>query len=58
MGSIRQDAWANAHHMAVEQDKPALEQGHYLHPDLYRESEQKRIGSAHSPELITPALSR
>jgi trimeric autotransporter adhesin len=58
MRSNRQDAWANAHRIPVEQDKPALEQGYYLHPDLYGESEQKRIGSAYSPELITPALSR
>ena len=30
---IRQDAWANAHRIAVEADKPASERGHYLHPD-------------------------
>jgi hypothetical protein len=32
---IRQDAWANAHRIPVEVDKPAADQGRYLHPDLY-----------------------
>lgn len=29
---IRQDAWANAHRIVVEENKPAEEVGHYLHP--------------------------
>jgi hypothetical protein len=29
---IRQDAYANAHRIVVEEDKPAEEVGHYLHP--------------------------
>src|SRR5579863_5923633 len=32
---IRRDRWANAHRIPVEQDKPAADQGRYLHPDLY-----------------------
>jgi hypothetical protein len=32
---IRKDRWANAHRIPVEQDKPAADQGRYLHPDLY-----------------------
>jgi len=32
---IRKDPWANAHRIPVEQDKPAADQGRYLHPDLY-----------------------
>jgi len=32
---IRQDAWANAHRIAVEEDKPMQERGYYLHPELY-----------------------
>jgi trimeric autotransporter adhesin len=43
MGSNRQDAWARAHRIPVEQDKPAEEQGFYLHPELYGESEQKGL---------------
>ncbi len=29
---IRQDAWANAHRIPVEEEKPATERGLYLHP--------------------------
>ena len=32
---IRQDAWANAHRIPVEEDKPAQERGLYIHPELY-----------------------
>ena len=32
---VRRDAYANAHRLPVEQEKPAAERGHYLHPDLY-----------------------
>jgi hypothetical protein len=32
---IRQDPWANAHRIPVEQAKPEIERGLYLHPELY-----------------------
>jgi hypothetical protein len=32
---VRQDAWAAANPIAVEEDKVDQERGHYLHPDLY-----------------------
>ena len=32
---IRKDAWANANRIPVEVDKPAEDQGRYLHPELY-----------------------
>lgn len=32
---IRQDAWANAHRIPVEEVKPPEEQGHYQHPQLF-----------------------
>ena len=32
---IRQDAYANAHRIQVEEQKPPKEQGHYLHPELF-----------------------
>ena len=31
---IRQDAYANANRVQVEEQKPPREQGHYLHPEL------------------------
>ena len=32
---IRQDPWAEANRIVVEEAKPAAEQGYYLHPALY-----------------------
>jgi hypothetical protein len=32
---IRQDAWANAHRIAGEEEKQGAERGHYLHPELF-----------------------
>ena len=32
---VRQDAWANAHRIAVEEKKPEAERGSYLHPREY-----------------------
>jgi hypothetical protein len=32
---IRQDAYANAHRIQVEEDKPPQEHGRYLHPELF-----------------------
>ncbi|MFN7997037.1 MAG: hypothetical protein U0Q18_25715 [Bryobacteraceae bacterium] len=32
---VRRDPYANAHRIPVSEDKPAAEQGHYLHPDVY-----------------------
>ncbi len=49
---IRQDAWANAHRMRVEEDKPTEEQGHYLHPELYGESEEKHVRLMRYPETV------
>jgi hypothetical protein len=40
---VRQDAWANAHRIPVEQDKDASEKGHYLHPELFGHSEDASI---------------
>lgn len=35
---IRQDAWANAHRIPVEEMKPAGARGTYLHPELFGQS--------------------
>lgn len=32
---IRQDAYANAHRIPVEEEKPSAERGTYLHPDVF-----------------------
>ena len=47
---IRQDAWANAHRIPVEEEKPEQERGFYLHPELYSAAEEKgRAVGAFSP---------
>jgi len=40
----RQDAWANAHRIPVEQIKPEDEHGTYLHPELYGAPETSAVG--------------
>src|SRR5580692_2571436 len=49
---IRQDAWANAHRIPVEQQKPALERGFYLHPELYGAPEEKGVLWARDPKAM------
>jgi hypothetical protein len=49
---IRQDAWANAHRIPVEQEKPEVERGFYLHPELYGASEEKGVLWARDPKAM------
>ena len=49
---VRQDAWANAHRIPVEQDKPAAERGFYLHPELFGASAQKGVLWARYPNAM------
>ena len=48
----RQDAWANAHRIPVEIEKPERERGYYLHPELYGAPEDKSIEWARHPEMM------
>ncbi len=48
---IRHDAWAEAHRIPVEQTKPEVEQGHYLHPELYGQSFEESVEHARHPEI-------
>jgi len=41
---IRQDAFANAHRIPNEEEKPGQERGKYLHPELFGASEEQAIG--------------
>jgi trimeric autotransporter adhesin len=41
---IRQDAYANAHRIPNDEEKPADERGRYLHPELFGASEDQAIG--------------
>jgi trimeric autotransporter adhesin len=47
---IRQDAWANAHRIPTEEEKPANEQGHYLHPELFGAGPDQAVGSSQPPQ--------
>jgi hypothetical protein len=49
---VRHDAYADAHRIKVEEDKPALERGYYLHPDLFGQSEEKGVEWARHPEMM------
>jgi len=49
---IRQDAYATAHPLVVEQEKDARERGHYIHPELYGAPEQQSIQWARHPEVM------
>jgi hypothetical protein len=49
---IRQDAWANAHRIPVEETKPERERGFYLHPELYDAGEEKGVLWATHPQAV------
>jgi len=50
---VRQDAYAAAHRIKVEEDKPAQERGRYLHPELFGATEKEAIGN--QPATTLPA---
>jgi hypothetical protein len=50
----RQDAWANAHRIPAEVDKPEDERGYYVHPELFGAGPDKNIVAAHRPDLFDP----
>jgi hypothetical protein len=41
---IRHDAYADAHRIQVEVEKPPQEQGHYLHPELFGAGPEQTVG--------------
>ena len=49
---VRQDAYAKAHPLVVEQEKDARERGHYIHPELYGASEEQSIEWARHPAMM------
>ena len=48
----RKDPWAEANRPAVEQDKPAAEQGTYLHPESYGQPEETGIEWVRNPKMM------
>jgi hypothetical protein len=51
---IRQDAWANAHRIPVEEMKAEKERGFYRHPELYNAPPEKSISWARHPRVMNP----
>jgi hypothetical protein len=49
---IRQDAYANANRIPVEETKPAAERGYYRNPELFGQPEEKQIEWARHPEMM------
>ncbi len=49
---IRQDPWANAHRIPVEQEKEAKVKGFYLHPELYGAPAERQIEWARHPGMM------
>jgi trimeric autotransporter adhesin len=54
---IRQDAYAKAHRINVEEDKPEQQRGHYLHPELFGATEKEAIGTTRPPAMTLPVPS-
>jgi hypothetical protein len=48
----RQDAWAKAHRIPVEEDKSEKERGYYIAPELFGQSAEKQIMYARHPQMI------
>ena len=49
---IRQDAWANKNRIPVEETKPEIERGYYLHPEAFNQPEEKSVQWARDPEMM------
>jgi trimeric autotransporter adhesin len=52
---IRHDAFANAHRIPVEEEKPLAERGRYLHPDAFGQPQEVGIGWAHNSQAMEGA---
>jgi trimeric autotransporter adhesin len=55
---VRQDAFAKAHPLVVEQEKEARLRGFYIHPELYGAAEEKQIEWARHPQMMRQAKER
>jgi hypothetical protein len=55
---IRQDRWADANRIQVEQQKDARERGFYLHPELYGQPAEKGMQWARSPDGMKRMIQR
>jgi hypothetical protein len=49
---IRRDAFANQNRIPLEEAKPEVERGHYLHPEAFDQPEEKSVDWARNPERM------
>jgi hypothetical protein len=52
ISGVRHDVWAEAHPLQVEQEKPGIERGTYLDPELFGEPAEKSVRWALDPDLM------
>jgi hypothetical protein len=52
---VRKDAYAEAHRIPVEEEKPEAERGTYLHPELFGQPEEAGVEWATHPEQMSQA---
>jgi hypothetical protein len=52
---VRQDAYAKAHPLVVEQEKETRLRGFYIHPELYGAPAEKQIEWGRHPEMMRQA---
>jgi trimeric autotransporter adhesin len=52
VAGVRQDAYAKAHPLVVEQEKDARLRGFYIHPELYGAPAEKQIEWARHPQMM------
>jgi hypothetical protein len=53
---VRKDAWAEAHRIPVEEDKPPAEKGRFLHPELFGHKDGVHRSNRRSVNAVTAAL--
>lgn len=52
MAAVRQDAYAKAHPLVVEQQKDDRLQGYYIHPERHDATSQKQLEWARHPSMM------
>jgi len=51
---VRQDTYAKAHWINVEEDMPGEQKGYYLHPELFGVTEKEAVGAINPPASALP----
>jgi hypothetical protein len=54
VSGIRQDPWANANRIQVEEEKPSEERGYYLHPEVHGQPPERSVHHSRYPRPKGP----